>query len=418
MAFQGIEIAARGVPPYDSNMPAALSVKQAHLPYCMQLATQRLPFVVLNLTRHAHWCHGALPMKTSFRSILLAASIALIVWAAVMALAMVNQLAQAAELLHTGAGTPVFLGLLLLLAATVLLPTVWLLHLPPALRWPDEGDLAAVARYQQRLRSHLARNPHLEGLALHSEDDVQHALAQLRSAAESETQRTAAAVLTSTALLQNGRLDALVVLVSQVQLVWRIARIYGLRPSWQQMAYLYGNVGACVLVASSIEEVDFAELTAPLVQSATPAALASVPGLGGMGQLLTNSLASGAANAFLTLRVGLVADAYCAPQHAPARSAIRQGATHRAAQLLGGLVKDSAAHITQAVYGRIKHGIVSTAQAAADSVKQAGRSVSDATQSAYNATAQSVQHAAAQVRQSTTNSTQRFKQSILPKDKR
>jgi len=330
-------------------------------------------------------------------------AVALIVWCGVFAVAMVSQLADAADRLHLGAGQPVFWLLIGLLIASVLLPTVWLLRLPAALRYPEGGDALAVSEYQQRLRAHLARNPLLAGQAVDSDAAVGQALAQLREAAERETKRMAGSVLVSTALMQNGRLDGLVVLASQIQLVWRIARIYGLRPSFKQMSYLYGNVGASVLIASGLEDVDFAELTAPIVQAATPAAVGSIPGLGGMGNLLTNSLASGAANAFLTLRVGLIAGAYCAPQQAPERQAIKQSATHRAAQLLGSIVKDSGTQITQAVYGRIKHGVLNTAQAAADSVKQAGRSVSGATHSAYQATAQSLQQAMQQLKGGNTS---------------
>ena len=144
--------------------------------------------------------------------------------------------------------------------------------------------------------------------------------------------------------------------------------------------------------------------------------MGSIPGLGGMGNLLTNSLASGSANAFLTLRVGLIAAAYCAPQQSPERPSIKQNATQRAAQLLGSIVKDCGAQITQAVYGRIRHSVVSTAQAAADSVKQAGKSVSGATQSAYQATAQGLNQAVTQVRESTASATQRLQQSIKSKD--
>ena len=319
-------------------------------------------------------------------------------WSAIFTIAMVSQLADAADRLHAGAGQFVFWGLVALLLATVVIPTVWLLRLPAALRYPTEGDLTAVARYQQRLHAHLQGHPRLAGQPLQDEAAISTALDVLRQAAETETQRTAASVLVSTALLQNGRLDGLVVLISQIQLVWRIARIYGLRPSLRQMTYLYGHVGASVLVASSLDEVDFAELSAPIVQSATPAALGSIPGLGGMGSLLTNSLASGAANAFLTLRVGLIAAAYCAPQQAPERQTIKHGANRRAAQLLGSIVRDCGTQVTQAVYGRIKHGVVSTAQAAADSVRQASRSVSEATQTAYHATAQSLQQTLGKVR--------------------
>ena len=349
--------------------------------------------------------------------LILTMATAVIVWCGIFSVAMVSQLADAADRLHAGAGQAVFWGLIGLLIATVLLPTVWLLRLPAALRYPSDGDLTAVTEYQQRLRAHLARNPLMTGQSIDSDEAVIQALLQLRKTAESETQRTAASVLVSTALLQNGRLDGLVVLVSQIQLVWRIARLYGLRPSLKQMSYLYGNVGASVLIASGLEDVDFAELTAPIVQSATPAAVGSIPGLGGMGNLLTNSLASGAANAFLTLRVGLIADAYCAPQQAPDRQAIKQGAARRAAQLLGSIVKDCGAQVTQAVYARIKHGVVHSAQAAMDSVKQAGRSVSDATQSAYQTTAQSLQQAASQVRDSASATTQLLQQSIKPKGK-
>lgn len=112
--------------------------------------------------------------------------------------------------------------------------------------------------------------------------------------------------------------------------------------------------------------MDFPELSAPIVQSATPAALGSIPGLGSMGNLLANSLASGAANVFLALRVCLIAEAYCAPEHTPQRAQVRQNSTRRAAQLLGSIVKESGAQVTPAVYGRIKQGVLNTAQAAAD----------------------------------------------------
>lgn len=350
--------------------------------------------------------------------LLLFVTVAFVIWMGVFTVAMVSQLADAADRLHAGAGQAVFWVLLGVLAMAVLVPSVMLLRLPAALRYPADGDVLAVSDYERRLRAHLARNPRLQGHALERAEDVSAALTHLRTAAEVETQRMATSVLLSTALLQNGRLDGLVVLISQIQLVWRIARLYGLRPSLRQLSYLYGNVGACVLVAYGLEEVDFAELTAPIVQAATPATVGSIPGLGGMGNLLTNSLASGAANAFLTLRVGLVADAYCAPQQQPERATIRTSATRRAAQLLGRIVKDSGTHVTQAVYGRIKHGVVSTAQAAAEGVKQAGRSVSDATQSAYLATTQGFSHAVSQVKDSTASASQRLQQSLSPKDKK
>ena len=324
-------------------------------------------------------------MHRTTRRILSALLTAFLAYMAVFTVAMVSQLADAADRIHLGAGQWTFWSVLTLLAAAVIVPTVLLLRLPPALTPPATDDATAQAAYQLRLRAHLARHTTLTDAAQFSEADMTATLHQLQAQAEAETRRTAATVLASTALLQNGKLDGLVVLASQVRLVWRIARIYGLRPSLRQLAYLYGNVGACMLVASSLDEVDFAELAAPLVQATTPAALASVPGLGAIGSLLTNSLASGAANAFLTLRVGLIAQGYCAPMQRPQRSTLRHSATVRAAAQLGQLVRETGSKIRQAVYGRMRDAITQTAQSTVDGVRQTSQSVADATRHAARA---------------------------------
>lgn len=340
-------------------------------------------------------------MHTTTRRILMALLLAFLAYMAVFTVAMVSQLADAADRIHAGAGQWTFWALLAVLVGTVVVPTVWLLRLPPALRPPEAGDSAAQAAYQTRLRAHLQRNPHLTGAALDSDTDTAQALLQLQTLAEAQTRAMAANVFTSTALLQNGRLDGLVVLACQVRLVWHIARLYGLRPSLRQLGYLYGNVGACMLLASSLDDVDFAELAAPLVQATTPAALASVPGLGAMGSLLTNSLASGAANAFLTLRVGLIAQAYCAPLQTPERATVRHAAVVRAASMLGQIVRDAGSRVSQAVYARMRSAVGQTAQSAVDGVRHAGQSVADAARSAASTSGQWVDQATDKLQQAT-----------------
>lgn len=321
-------------------------------------------------------------MTRTTRRICMALLLAFLAYVAVFTVAMVSQLADAADRVHAGAGHYTFWAVLVALATLVAVPAFWILRLPPALQPPAPGDAAAQAAYETRLRQHLAHNPHVGGAALQSDADLTAALDSLRAQAEAHTRAMAGSVLASTALLQNGKLDALVVLATQVRLVWRIARLYGLRPSLRQLAYLYGNVGACMLLASSLDEVDFAELAAPLVQATTPAALASVPGLGALGSLLTNSLASGAANAFLTLRVGLIAQAYCAPLQRPERASVRHSATVRAASQLGQLVREAGGQVSQAVYGRLRDAVAHTAQATADSVRSTGQGMVDATKDA------------------------------------
>lgn len=339
-------------------------------------------------------------MPTSlFSRLLLGLALLFFAYLSLSVVAMLTQLADAADRLYLGAGQWVFGCLLAVVGALVAWPTVQLLRLPRALRYPDSDDPDALARYHQRLRDCLQRNPLLAGQPLDDEAALAQALAQLKQHADKEVRHVAASVLASTALLQNGRLDGLIVLASQIRLVWRVARIYGLRPSPGQISYLYTQVGACMLIANSLDELDFAELSAPIVQAATPSALASIPGLGGLGHLLVNSLASGSANAFLTLRTGLAAQAFCAPLHAPQRSAVRQSATHQAVAMLGQITRDCGTQITQAVHEKIKASLQETTQAAVDSVKSAAQGLGQTTRSVAQSTGQRLSQAGQQVRQ-------------------
>lgn len=357
-------------------------------------------------------------MPTALRRLALALALVFIAYAGLSLVATVSQLADAADRVHMGLGQWVFWSLLTGLSALVLWPVALVARMPRPLQAPPaDSGAAAQQAYQDRLRAHLGRNPLLAGQPLETEADLAAALQLLADAAEAEVRRTAGVVFAGTALLQNGRLDGLVLLAQQLRLVWRVARIYRLRPSLRQMAYLYGNVGACVLLASSVEELDFSELTAPIAQAATPSVLASVPGLGSVGQVLVGSLANGAANAFLTLRVGLIAQAYCAPLHAPDAAAVRGSASLRAAQLLGQIVKDCGSQVSQAVWDRVRHSVVRTAQGAVDGAKSAGQAVGQgarkATRAAVQGTGELFSQAGDQVRKAGRNTAQATQQAAL-----
>ncbi|WP_313571959.1 hypothetical protein, partial [Comamonas terrigena] len=120
-------------------------------------------------------------MHRTTRRILMALLTAFLAYVAVFTVAMVSQLADAADRVHAGAGQWTFWGLLALLAVAVVVPTALLLRLPAALQPPAGDDPAAQAAYQTRLRQHLARNAHLTGLPLQAETDVAQALQQLQT---------------------------------------------------------------------------------------------------------------------------------------------------------------------------------------------------------------------------------------------
>jgi len=79
------------------------------------------------------------------------------------------------------------------------------------------------------------------------------------------------------------------------------------RPSPRELVRLYANVGGTAFVASGLESLDLGEMVAPLAVSVVPALKSGIPGLSGISALLVKCVSTGAANAFLTLRVGEVA---------------------------------------------------------------------------------------------------------------
>jgi hypothetical protein len=269
-------------------------------------------------------------------------------------LASVNQVAELAARLDPALGTAVFwlaVATFLTLAGAAV---VMYVRLPPPLIPPGSVSGPDYDRFLVALRQRLRENPRLEGVPVDTPVEIESALERLAAEAEGVTRQAATRVFLATALLQNGRLDGLVVLATQIRLVWRIAGIFYQRPSPRHIAYLYSNVAGTVFVATGLEEIDFAEMVKPLVFSVAPALQGGVPGLSGVGALLVNSLSSGAANAFLTLRVGAVAQRYCGTTMKPERSVIRRSATASAATHLGRIVAENAAFVVKSVWGSVK----------------------------------------------------------------
>jgi hypothetical protein len=184
-----------------------------------------------------------------------------------------------ADKIHPVAGTVVFWGLCLAAGFLALYGVIAYAQLPPALVPPKETSGPEHEAYLQTLRSRLANNPRTRGLPLGTDAEVETAIAHLSKEADLVVRRTASTVFLSTALMQNGRLDGLIVLFTQIQMVGRIARIYVQRPSPRELLRLYANVGGTAFVASSLESLDLGEMVAPLAVSVVPALKSGIPGL-------------------------------------------------------------------------------------------------------------------------------------------
>ena len=262
----------------------------------------------------------------------------------------VTSLISLADRIHPVAGSVVFWTIVLAAGFFAFYCVIAYAKLPGALTPPAETSGPKHEAYLQALHARLAANPRTRDLPLVTLAEIEAAVGQLSNEADKVVRRTASTVFLSTALMQNGRLDGLVVLFTQIQMVNRVARIYVQRPSPRELMRLYANVAGTALIASGLESLDLGEMIAPLATSVVPAIKGGIPGLSGISALLVRCISNGAANAFLTLRVGEVARRYCALTSRCSPDAIRKSATAAAVHHLGRIVRENGALVVRKIW--------------------------------------------------------------------
>ena len=335
-------------------------------------------------------------MKPALSRLLLALAVLLCLYALLSLLATFSQLADAADRVLAGAGQPVFWSLLVVFGVLLAWP-VWLwLRLPRMPLPPPDRSEPAWSRHQQRLRAHWAAHPDAQVRERAAQGDLAGARALLDAEADRLIEQSAASLFVSTALIQNGRLDGLLLLAAQLRLVWQVAAVYRMRLTPRQLGYLYGHVAGAFVVSGQLEELDFVEMASPVVTAVVPSLAGAAPGLQGVGQLLVNSLANGAANAFLTLRVGAVAKAYCMPAIEPEPQAVRTSATQAALSQLARLTSTQGTRVVQAIWTGIRRQTGQAVTGALEATRDAAGAVADTVASTVGKTAQAVSSATQQ----------------------
>jgi hypothetical protein len=273
---------------------------------------------------------------------------------AIIVLNQTLQLVDLADRIHPTFGTAVLVAILVVFLVGIGLPLYAFLRLPKPLVPPRQTDGPEYERYRERLVRRLASNPLLEkpipGQAFSSEA----ALETLDGIADKRTRDVASQVFLATAISQNGSVDALVVLGAQGKLVLDIATIYYQRPTLRDLAYLYANVAATAFIAGEIDDIDVAEQMQPIVTAVLGSSVAAIPGMSAAASLFVNSVVTGTGNAYLTLRVGIVARQYCGHRKGRDRKGIRRSAAVQALPLLGTIVRDGAASVASAIWDRPK----------------------------------------------------------------
>ncbi len=109
-------------------------------------------------------------------------------------------------------------------------------------------------------------------------------------------------VFLSTAISQNGRLDAIAVFTINLKLIKELVLKCGFRPTYPALGRLSFNVLSSAIIAESLEDINFNEL----FPNKGLNALSDIPFL----KIITGSLAQGVGNALLSLRVGIICRNY------------------------------------------------------------------------------------------------------------
>ena len=289
-----------------------------------------------------------------------------------------NQTAQAVMLASSISpqfGKVVLFCLLGLYAIVIVVPVVIFVRLPKSLSVPADESSAEFQNYLEKLGRRLEKNSNLKELLgrLRTREEIQGAMKLLDEQSTSIIKNRASAVFLATAISQNGRLDALSVLVAQTRMIWEIAHIYNQRPSLGEMSKLYANVGSAVFLANEFQNLDISEQIEPTIRAVIGTTfLASIPGVTGMSSLVVQSVLEGTSNAYLTLRVGVVSQRLCGSITRTDRKWIAGSASVAAAGMLGSIVTASGGKLVQAIVTIAKNAGVSAVESAAGRVREVG----------------------------------------------
>ncbi len=263
-------------------------------------------------------------MTRRFKQVLVFLSMGIIFLFIIFVINQTVQIINLAYSIHPVFGDIAKYFLIVIYALLIIISVYQFMHLPKPLKLPDSDgrDSKDYKEFLFKIRNRLVKNKNLPSYLIDMEIDpkepgidltvleskIKQAEDQLDKKANQEIKTVAQTIFVSTAISQSGSLDSFVVLFGQVKMIWRIARIYNQRPALRELIKLYANVAVTSFAARAIEELDFAEIIEPVIKSfGSVGFLNFVPVI----SIVSNSIFSGATNALLTLRTGIITRKYC-----------------------------------------------------------------------------------------------------------
>ncbi len=315
-------------------------------------------------------------LKTGYRAATACGTLAAVILLGLV-ITQTAQLVTLAASLHPAAGTFVLWGLLVVYAACLLAPVILYLRLPSPLEPPSSEECPEFDRHLHAVGRRLTDNHRAGQGPFRSRPEIEGGLAFLGTQADEVARRAASEVFVATAVSQHGSLDALIVLGVQARMVWRIAHLYHQRPGVRELARLYTNVGATAFIAGELEDLDLSDQIQPVVSGVLGSMAGTFPGLQTVSTVFVTSVLGGAANAFLTLRVGVISKQYCAALTSRPRWGLRRTAVVQAGAMLSGIVYDGAKRVSVALVRASGETVSGTVRTLGERAREAGSALTE-----------------------------------------
>ncbi len=253
----------------------------------------------------------------------------LTIFAALILFNQLNQLAISSEKIIP-MGFYVSWSIFILIGFFTFVPVIKLAVLPrplkrPSTDWDPEKKRAFYFTYKKRVLAvskkksspykHVVPEQVFKNLHnANSMGTIKESLKEFESHIDSRADKLirdyAGAVFASTAISQNGSLDAVFVLKLQIELLWKLAHLYNQKPGIKNLLNLYVQVFANVLASVGVAEIPVEEVVSSLMGK-TFTSMSNMPIISSIGGKIGDSIFEGTVNALLSLRVGLVAKDYC-----------------------------------------------------------------------------------------------------------
>ena len=243
------------------------------------------------------------------------------------------------------------LVLLFLLSYYLLRLTYFWFRAPKVAELAEEAGEAECEKYFDQMLLAFERNPHLDMASYQNQNlpkrtVVEKCLIELDDQSAAVIQKNASQIFLTTAISQNGALDAIVVFVSLARMIWALAGIYNTRPSLRSMGKLYLQVAGVVFMARSLEDSSLLEeQMEPLIASVLGESIVStVPGMVPVSNLIVSSILEGSINALLTLRVGFVCQNYLGNKEL-SRSYVSRRSAAKSIRCIGSIIKENSKRV-------------------------------------------------------------------------